>query len=192
MSRWSGRDWSQDSTPACAGYRLYISNTPSCHCLLCISSNTYFLWQRDSSHLPFSWYLLDLRVSRVPKGFLSSAFYLPTQFFLQYNLPSTNDFFWLGHLRKILPTLLWLNIFTLYSGLRREVILSTFEFSLLTCSPDAVSPNIKMLCVCAYVVNCFNRVLLFVTPWTVTHQTPLPMEFSKQEYGVGCMPSSRV
>ena len=31
-----------------------------------------------------------------------------------------------------------------------------------------------------------NCVWLFVTPWTVTHQTPLSMEFSRQEYGVGC------
>lgn len=146
MSRWSGRGWNQDSTQVCAGYRLYILNVSSCNWLLCTSSNTYFLWQRDSSHLPFSWYLLDLRVSRVPKGFLSSTLYLPTQFFFQYNLPFTNDFFWLGHLRKILPTLLWWNIFTLHSGLRREVIISAFEFSLLTCSPDAVSPNIKILC----------------------------------------------
>ena len=27
-----------------------------------------------------------------------------------------------------------------------------------------------------------SRVRLFVTPWTVTHQVPLPMEFSRQEY----------
>ena len=26
---------------------------------------------------------------------------------------------------------------------------------------------------------------LFVTPWTVAHQVPLPMEFSKQEYWSG-------
>ena len=31
-----------------------------------------------------------------------------------------------------------------------------------------------------------NCVWLFVTPWTVTHQTPLSMEFSRQEYWVGC------
>ena len=27
-----------------------------------------------------------------------------------------------------------------------------------------------------------SRVQLFATPWTVAHQTPLPMEFSRQEY----------
>ena len=31
-------------------------------------------------------------------------------------------------------------------------------------------------------LNCFSRVLLFVTPWTVAHQAPLSMGFSRQEY----------
>ena len=30
---------------------------------------------------------------------------------------------------------------------------------------------------CAYVLSC---VQLFVTPWTITHQAPLSMEFSRQ------------
>ena len=30
-----------------------------------------------------------------------------------------------------------------------------------------------------------NRFQLFVTPWTVAHQTPLSMEFSRQEYWSG-------
>ena len=30
-----------------------------------------------------------------------------------------------------------------------------------------------------------SRVQLFVTPWTVTHQAPLSMEFSRQEYWNG-------
>ena len=31
-------------------------------------------------------------------------------------------------------------------------------------------------------VHSLSRVRLFVTPWTVAHQAPLPMEFSRQEY----------
>ena len=31
-------------------------------------------------------------------------------------------------------------------------------------------------------VKSFSRVRLFVTPWTVAHQAPLSMEFSRQEY----------
>ena len=31
-------------------------------------------------------------------------------------------------------------------------------------------------------VCMFSRIRLFVTPWTVTRQAPLSMEFSRQEY----------
>ena len=36
-----------------------------------------------------------------------------------------------------------------------------------------------------WVLSCFSRVLLFVTPWTVGHQAPLSMGFSRQEYWSG-------
>ena len=32
------------------------------------------------------------------------------------------------------------------------------------------------------ILSCFSRVQLFATLWTVTHQTPLSMGFSRQEY----------
>ena len=32
------------------------------------------------------------------------------------------------------------------------------------------------------VLSCFSRVWLFVTPWTVAHQAPLSMGFSRQQY----------
>ena len=35
------------------------------------------------------------------------------------------------------------------------------------------------------VLSRSSRVRLFVTPWTVAHQTPLSMEFSRQEYWSG-------
>ena len=36
----------------------------------------------------------------------------------------------------------------------------------------------------------FSSILLFVTPWTVAHQAPLPQGFSRQEYwsGLPCLP----
>jgi len=37
----------------------------------------------------------------------------------------------------------------------------------------------------ACMLSCFSRFRL-CSPWTVTHQAPLSMGFSKQEYGVGC------
>ena len=33
----------------------------------------------------------------------------------------------------------------------------------------------------------FSHISLFVTPWTVAHQTPLSMEFSRQEYWSGLL-----
>ena len=33
-----------------------------------------------------------------------------------------------------------------------------------------------------YVCVCLSRVQLFETPWTVAHQAPLSMGFSRQEY----------
>ena len=38
-------------------------------------------------------------------------------------------------------------------------------------------------CVC---ISCLVMFRLFVTTWTIAHQTPLFMEFSRQETGVGC------
>ena len=40
----------------------------------------------------------------------------------------------------------------------------------------------QVACCLQCVRNCFNRVLFFATLWTVAHQTPLSMGFSKQEY----------
>ena len=39
-------------------------------------------------------------------------------------------------------------------------------------------------------LSCFSRVRLFVTLWTVAHQAPLSMGFSRQEYwsGLPCPP----
>ena len=41
-----------------------------------------------------------------------------------------------------------------------------------------------------YVCCYFSRVPLFATRWTVTHQAPLPMGFSRKEYrnGLPCPP----
>ena len=42
--------------------------------------------------------------------------------------------------------------------------------------------SIVWMCVCAQLLSC---VWLYVTPWTVTHQTPLSMGFFQQEYWSG-------
>ena len=43
---------------------------------------------------------------------------------------------------------------------------------------------------CCAVLICFSHVLLFVTLWTVAHQAPLSMGFSRQENwsGLPCSP----
>ena len=40
------------------------------------------------------------------------------------------------------------------------------------------------MCVCVCVCG-LSHVQLFVTPWTIAHQAPLPLEFSRQEYWSG-------
>ena len=53
--------------------------------------------------------------------------------------------------------------------------------------PSASSPFISqghpqehvVFCTC---VQLLSHVQLFATPWTIAHQTPLSMEFSRQEY----------
>ena len=37
----------------------------------------------------------------------------------------------------------------------------------------------------AHVLSHFSRVQLFATPWTVAHEAPLSMGFSRQEYWSG-------
>ena len=47
------------------------------------------------------------------------------------------------------------------------------------------------LCTCCVHAMCmlsrFSRVRLFATPWTVAHQAPLSMGFSRQEYWSGLL-----
>ena len=47
--------------------------------------------------------------------------------------------------------------------------------------------HVYMLCA---VLSCFRCVWLFATQWTVTHQVPLYMGFSKQEYWRGLLSPS--
>ena len=74
-------------------------------------------------------------------------------------------------------------------------------FTLITssnCLPKPLSPiNIILEVrastyqfVCACVLSCFSCIQLFATLWSVAHQAPLFMGFSRQEYGSGlpCTP----
>ena len=46
-------------------------------------------------------------------------------------------------------------------------------------------PMVSRVYVCACVLSCFSCVQLFVTLWTVAHQAPLSVGFSRQEYWRG-------
>ena len=41
--------------------------------------------------------------------------------------------------------------------------------------------------ICVVVLNCFSRVQLFATLWTVVRQAPLSVGFSRQEYHSGLL-----
>ena len=47
--------------------------------------------------------------------------------------------------------------------------------------------HLGVSCIChdVYMLSCFSRVRLCVTPWTVTQQGPLSMGFFRQEYWGG-------
>ena len=69
-------------------------------------------------------------------------------------------------------------------------ILSVLSFSLIFC--DAVSSPPFLLWV--HVLNHFSCIWLFATLWTVGHQAPLTMGFSRQELwsGLPCLPSGNL
>jgi len=61
-------------------------------------------------------------------------------------------------------------------------------------SAEVVQPNLSLCLVppsslppCTSATS-LSRVRLFVTPWTVAHQAPLSIEFSRQEYWSGYSP----
>ena len=59
--------------------------------------------------------------------------------------------------------------------------------------PCTKGPQVPV-CLMRCVLRHFSRVLLFVTLWTLAHQGPLSMGFSRQEYwsGLACPPSGHL
>ena len=52
-------------------------------------------------------------------------------------------------------------------------------------SPDCLESECACVCVCVR-ARALSRVQLFTTPRTVVCQTPLSVEFPRQEHGAGC------
>ena len=67
------------------------------------------------------------------------------------------------------------------------MLLQNIEQSSLcyTVGPCWLSVLLTVVCMRARRLNAFSHVWLFATIWTVTHQTPLSMGFSWQEYQSG-------
>ena len=60
-------------------------------------------------------------------------------------------------------------------------------------SSSKFEPSVTLLLLLLLLLSRFSRVRLLVTPWTVAHQAPPPMGFSKQEYWSGVpLPSPSV
>ena len=59
-----------------------------------------------------------------------------------------------------------------------------------TCLWPLIQAPVVSLQAQSFVLSCFSRVQLFVTPWTVAWQSPLSMGFCRQEYwsGLPCPP----
>ena len=55
------------------------------------------------------------------------------------------------------------------------------QFCRSVVNKDLIFPHWDV-CLCARELSCFQ---LFATPWTITHQAPLSMEVSRQEYWSG-------
>ena len=65
------------------------------------------------------------------------------------------------------------------------------DYSLCSCIIGASLVDCDWLSLCVRVLSCVSPAGLCATPWTVAHQTPLSMEFSRQEYWSGLpFPSS--
>ena len=61
----------------------------------------------------------------------------------------------------------------------------TYHFFHIPFSKHSANYILITQCVNAWVLSHFGRVQLFATLWTVAHQVPLSMGFSRQEYWSG-------
>ena len=64
----------------------------------------------------------------------------------------------------------------------------TIYYRILSRIAGLYSRSLLIICfayISVFILSCFGRVWLFVTPWTVTLQVPLSMWFSRREYWSG-------
>ena len=82
--------------------------------------------------------------------------------------------------------------------IRNSLLMKCLSFSSFL-PPSYFPPICKTLCVCVcvcvYVCELLSCVQLFATSWTIGHQAPLSMRFSRQGYWSGlpfCSPRNTV
>ena len=77
----------------------------------------------------------------------------------------------------------------LLSNGKTRLLYWTYDCWTQSCSRTCGSASqtlVKIVCVCVCVcVRNFSRFRLCATPWTVAHQAPLSLGFSRQEYWMG-------
>ena len=66
--------------------------------------------------------------------------------------------------------------------------LAPLSLSFVICEMSTINPRAGLCVLC--MLSCFSLVQLFMTLWTVAHQAPLSMGFSRWEYwnGLPCPP----
>ena len=75
---------------------------------------------------------------------------------------------WLGCIRVLIP-------YIFYFIFHKKSIYLSPQHS--AASMQRKRERLVIMCVC---VKSLSRVRLFMTPWTIAHQAPLSMEFSRQ------------
>ena len=90
----------------------------------------------------------------------------------------------------------WMRLSFIFSGDKRHSLLqlNIFKNSFLRRGPDIINKdtilgihilsldNTQYISISLVIVKSLSRVRLFATPWTVAHQAPLSVGFSRQEY----------
>ena len=84
---------------------------------------------------------------------------------------------------KVTNTLTFTQSFSLFLNGSYSMYSCVWLLSFVLMSVIVIQVSVSVYCVC--VLSCLSHIQLFVTPWTVAHQAPLSMGFSRQEYWSG-------
>ena len=135
--------------------------------------------------------MMSVRTAEAPRYCVN--FWSPTQWMnesakIQTHISPTSSikFYFLTHKVSILISTAGLGLSCLYTDNNNNNNKLTYRWLHVCSWRGAWRQKKEELCVLSH----FSRVRLLVTPWTVAHQAPLSMGFSRQEYwsGLPCPP----